>query len=63
MQQDSKKPLPVLQRQLCSVAKRIIGKIPTKSIKADDKQIENDCCAICIEPYKVSDVIRMLPCR
>lgn len=50
-------------RQLCSVAKRIIAKIPTKNIKSDDKEIENDCCAICIEIYKVTDLIRMLPCR
>ncbi|KAJ6645653.1 Protein goliath, partial [Pseudolycoriella hygida] len=50
-------------RQLCSVAKRIIAKIPTKNIKSDDKEIDNDCCAICIEPYKVTDLIRMLPCR
>ncbi|XP_055527408.1 E3 ubiquitin-protein ligase goliath isoform X1 [Wyeomyia smithii] len=50
-------------RRLCNVAKRIIGKIPTKSIKSDDKEIDNDCCAICIEPYKVTDVIRVLPCK
>lgn len=52
------------QRQLCTVAKRIIAKIPTKSIKSEDSSdIDNDCCAICIEPYKVTDVIRVLPCR
>ncbi|XP_038108105.1 uncharacterized protein LOC6054184 isoform X1 [Culex quinquefasciatus] len=52
-------------RRLCNVAKRIIAKIPTKSIKSDDKELEidNDCCAICIEPYKVTDVIRVLPCK
>lgn len=50
-------------RRLCNVAKRIIAKIPTKSIKSDDKEIDNDCCAICIEPYKVTDVIRVLPCK
>ncbi|XP_052861864.1 E3 ubiquitin-protein ligase goliath isoform X1 [Anopheles cruzii] len=50
-------------KRLCSVAKRIIAKIPTKSIKSDDKEIDNDCCAICIEPYKVTDVIRVLPCK
>uniref|UniRef100_A0A182W877 RING-type domain-containing protein n=1 Tax=Anopheles minimus TaxID=112268 RepID=A0A182W877_9DIPT len=50
-------------KRLCSVAKRIIAKIPTKSIKSDDKEIDNDCCAICIEPYKVTDIIRVLPCK
>uniref|UniRef100_A0A182PSD2 RING-type domain-containing protein n=1 Tax=Anopheles epiroticus TaxID=199890 RepID=A0A182PSD2_9DIPT len=50
-------------KRLCSVAKRIIAKIPTKNIKSDDKEIDNDCCAICIEPYKVTDVIRVLPCK
>lgn len=50
-------------RRLCNVAKRIIAKIPTKSIKSDDKEIDNDCCAICIEPYKVTDLIRVLPCK
>ena len=24
---------------------------------------ESDQCAVCIEPYKLSDVIRVLPCR
>lgn len=50
-------------RQLCTVAKRIIGKIPTKSGKSDDKDSENDCCAVCIEPYKATDCIRVLPCK
>ncbi|ETN64711.1 hypothetical protein AND_003537 [Anopheles darlingi] len=50
-------------KRLCTAAKRIIAKIPTKSIKSDDKEIDNDCCAICIEPYKVTDVIRVLPCK
>lgn len=54
----------LLQRQLCTVAKRVIAKIPTKSIKSEDNNdIDNDCCAICIEPYKITDIIRVLPCR
>jgi hypothetical protein len=24
---------------------------------------EAECCAVCIEPYKASDVVRLLPCR
>lgn len=53
-----------MQRQLCTVAKRVIAKIPTKSIKSDETiDNDNDCCAICIEPYKTTDVIRVLPCK
>lgn len=53
-----------MQRQLCTVAKRVIAKIPTKSIKQEEtNDPENDCCAICIEPYKTTDVIRVLPCK
>lgn len=53
-----------MQRQLCTVAKRVIAKIPTKSIKPDEtNDPDNDCCAICIEPYKTTDVIRVLPCK
>lgn len=25
--------------------------------------IEAECCAVCIEPYKAADVVRLLPCR
>lgn len=51
---------------MCTVAKRIIAKIPTKNIKSDEGNagdIDSDCCAICIEPYKATDIIRVLPCR
>lgn len=24
---------------------------------------DGDCCAVCIEPYKPSEVVRILPCR
>ncbi|PSN40187.1 hypothetical protein C0J52_12896 [Blattella germanica] len=52
------------QRRLCSAAKKALSKIPTKNIKSEDKEIQGDgeCCAVCIEPYKVSDVLRILPC-
>ncbi|XP_044737607.1 protein goliath-like isoform X2 [Chrysoperla carnea] len=54
-----------LSRQLCNAAKKALSKIPTKNIKPNDKEIEGDgeCCAVCIEPYKISDIIRILPCR
>lgn len=54
-----------LSRRLCSAAKKALSKIPTKNIKSEDKEIQGDgeCCAVCIEPYKISDVLRVLPCR
>ncbi|XP_021928938.1 protein goliath isoform X2 [Zootermopsis nevadensis] len=54
-----------LSRRLCSAAKKALSKIPTKNIKSEDKEIQGDgeCCAVCIEPYKISDVLRILPCR
>ncbi|KAK7871610.1 hypothetical protein R5R35_001800 [Gryllus longicercus] len=54
-----------LSRRLCSAARKALSKIPTKVIKTEDKEMQGDyeCCAVCIEPYKVSDVLRILPCR
>lgn len=49
-----------VHRQLCSAAKKALAKIPLKTIKDADAEME--CCAVCIEPYKVSDVVRILPC-
>lgn len=52
-----------LSRRLCNAAKKALSKIPTKTIKSDDKEIgDSECCAICIEPYKTSDILRILPC-
>ncbi|XP_066246985.1 E3 ubiquitin-protein ligase goliath-like [Euwallacea similis] len=53
-----------LTRKLGNAAKKALSKIPTKSLKADDKEIQGDgeCCAVCIEPYKLSDTLRILPC-
>ncbi|KAI9579512.1 hypothetical protein GQX74_006049 [Glossina fuscipes] len=51
-------------RHLCSVTKKAIMKIPTKTGKStDEKDADSDCCAICIEAYKISDLIRVLPCK
>ncbi|XP_039295102.1 protein goliath-like isoform X2 [Nilaparvata lugens] len=51
-----------LSRRLCTAAKKALSKIPTKHIKSEDKG-EGECCAICIEPYKTSEVVRILPCK
>ncbi|XP_034476586.1 protein goliath isoform X2 [Drosophila innubila] len=51
-------------RNLCSVTKKAIMKIPTKTGKmTDEKDMDSDCCAICIESYKPADIIRILPCK
>ncbi|KAJ8298476.1 hypothetical protein KUTeg_025007 [Tegillarca granosa] len=54
-----------LTRRLASAAKKAIAKIPQRSLKIGDKELETDFdqCAVCIEGYKPSDVIRSLPCR
>ncbi|KAH8291333.1 hypothetical protein KR054_010614 [Drosophila jambulina] len=51
-------------RNLCSVTKKAIMKIPTKTGKISaEKDLDSDCCAICIEAYKPTDTIRILPCK
>lgn len=54
-----------LSKRLCSAAKKALSKIPTKNVKSEDKEIQGDgeCCAVCIEPYRLSDVLRILPCK
>ncbi|XP_063605316.1 RING finger protein 150-like [Penaeus indicus] len=54
-----------LARHLCNAAKKALSKIPVKNLKSGDKEVvtENECCAVCIEPYQVSDTVRTLPCK
>ncbi|XP_034836669.1 E3 ubiquitin-protein ligase goliath isoform X1 [Maniola hyperantus] len=54
-----------MSKRLCCAAKKALSKIPVKSLKTDDREVQGDgeCCAICIEPYKVSETLRSLPCR
>ncbi|KAF7280308.1 hypothetical protein GWI33_006220 [Rhynchophorus ferrugineus] len=53
-----------LSRKLGNAAKRALSKIPTKNLKTEDKEVQGDgeCCAVCIEPYKINDLLRILPC-
>ncbi|XP_019717513.1 RING finger protein 150a isoform X3 [Hippocampus comes] len=53
------------QRRLGDAAKKAITKLPVRTIKKGDKETERDfdSCAVCIEPYKPNDVVRVLPCR
>ncbi|CAL4059783.1 unnamed protein product, partial [Meganyctiphanes norvegica] len=54
-----------LARHLCNAAKKALSKIPVKHLKPGDKEVvsENECCAVCIESYQVSDNLRVLPCK
>ncbi|XP_066287991.1 RING finger protein 150-like [Branchiostoma lanceolatum] len=53
------------QRRFATVAKKAITKIPVKTIRKGDKEVEweHDSCAVCIDNYKPSDVVRVLPCK
>ncbi|KAI5935644.1 E3 ubiquitin-protein ligase RNF149 isoform X1 [Manis javanica] len=45
--------------------KKVIGQLPLHTVKHGEKGIDVDAenCAVCIENFKVKDVIRILPCR
>ncbi|KAK7098052.1 hypothetical protein V1264_004940 [Littorina saxatilis] len=54
-----------LARRLTSAAKKAIAKIPQKTVRHGDRELDSefDQCAVCIETYKAHDVIRTLPCK
>ncbi|XP_048208369.1 E3 ubiquitin-protein ligase RNF149 isoform X2 [Perognathus longimembris pacificus] len=45
--------------------KKVIGQLPLHTVKHGEKGIDIDAenCAVCIENFKVKDVIRILPCK
>ncbi|KAF6105976.1 ring finger protein 149 [Phyllostomus discolor] len=45
--------------------KKVIGQLPLHTIKHEEKGIDVDAenCAVCIENFKVKDIIRILPCK
>ncbi|XP_074601364.1 E3 ubiquitin-protein ligase goliath-like isoform X3 [Brevipalpus obovatus] len=58
----------IVARKLCIAARKALDKIPTKSIALND--LANvvtgefvECCAICIEQYRIRDTVRILPCK
>ncbi|XP_015791109.1 RING finger protein 150 [Tetranychus urticae] len=58
----------ILARRLCNAAKKALEKIPTKTVIQADlaNAMQGDfpeCCAVCIEPFKINDVVRILPCK
>ncbi|ELT95899.1 hypothetical protein CAPTEDRAFT_227655 [Capitella teleta] len=54
-----------LSKRLMNAAKKAITKMPVRTIKNGDKETDSDFdqCAVCIESYRASDVIRILPCK
>lgn len=53
------------ERKLTSQAKRALAIISTSVLKKEDFENKdfNDTCAVCIENYRISDVVRILPCK
>lgn len=45
--------------------KKVIGQLPLHTVKHGEKgiDVETENCAVCIENFKVKDVIRILPCK
>jgi hypothetical protein len=54
-----------LERKLCSQAKRALSIISTSVLKKDDIEMRDfsETCAVCIETYRVAEVVRILPCK
>ncbi|CAH8436373.1 unnamed protein product [Schistosoma rodhaini] len=54
-----------VSRRLTELAKKAVARIPIKTLHPGDWEITSNCeqCAICIEPFKAMDNIRILPCR
>lgn len=58
-----------LERRLCSQAKRALAIISTSVLKTDDLDLHESTstdgatCAVCIENYRVDEVVRILPCK
>ncbi|XP_040023820.2 RING finger protein 148 [Gasterosteus aculeatus] len=51
-------------RRLKSEAKRAIGRLQVRKLKASDEETASDShvCAVCIESYKAGDVVTVLTC-
>ncbi|XP_010635442.1 E3 ubiquitin-protein ligase RNF149 [Fukomys damarensis] len=45
--------------------KKVIGQLPLHTVKDGEKGVDVDAenCAVCIENFKVSDLVRILPCK
>jgi hypothetical protein len=54
-----------LAKRLTCAAKKAVNKMPQKTVRRGDNETDPDfdLCAICVEGYKVGDVLRVLPCK
>ncbi|KAM9324035.1 E3 ubiquitin-protein ligase RNF128 [Gastrophryne carolinensis] len=52
-------------KKLKDEAKKAISQLQLRTIKQGDKVLgqDGDSCAVCIEPYKANDVVRILTCN
>ncbi|XP_038063377.1 RING finger protein 150-like [Patiria miniata] len=52
------------QKRLSRAAKKAIAKLPAKHLKeGDDELVDSETCPVCLEGYKASDLVRVLPCK
>uniref|UniRef100_A0AC35U3R2 RING-type domain-containing protein n=1 Tax=Rhabditophanes sp. KR3021 TaxID=114890 RepID=A0AC35U3R2_9BILA len=51
-----------MQRRLFTAAKKALTKIPTRPIKAGDKELELEC-PVCIDQFQPGDILRILLCH
>ncbi|CAI5445706.1 unnamed protein product [Caenorhabditis angaria] len=51
-----------LQRRLFNAARKALGRIALRTIQKNDEELQIDC-AVCLDPYQVNDIVRILPCR
>ncbi|EFP08383.1 hypothetical protein GCK72_011762 [Caenorhabditis remanei] len=52
-----------LQRRLFNAARKALTRIPTMTITPGMNQELQSDCAVCLDPYQLQDVIRLLPCK
>ncbi|XP_037087138.1 protein goliath-like, partial [Pollicipes pollicipes] len=53
-----------LAKRLTCAARKALSKIPVQTLKSGDEQLDEcECCAVCLEPYRVAEQLRMLPCN
>lgn len=51
----------LLARRLCSAAQKALDRIPVQTLRPGEQ--ESECCAVCIEPLRPGELVRLLPCR
>lgn len=51
------------EKRLTSAAKKATAKLPTRTVSKKTEEDESDNCAVCLDGYKASDVVRILPCQ